>query len=158
MGNPREFRFPVTVQLEGGRAARASVVGKPDLLVATPPEFRGDMTGVWSPEDLLVAAAASCFCVTMAAVAERRLIPVHSLLIHGTGQVSERQDRRLGFTAIELDVRLVTDPGCENAAERACRRAEAQCLVATSLDAPVRVSVSIETAELALAAAQGSSS
>jgi organic hydroperoxide reductase OsmC/OhrA len=68
----KAFRFPVNVHWEGGRLTHASAPGKDELEVAPPPEFRGGVAGVWSPEDLLVAATASCYAVTVAAIAERR--------------------------------------------------------------------------------------
>ena len=44
--------------------------GKPDIQVATPPEFKGH-EGIWSPEDLYVASANICLMTTFWAVAER---------------------------------------------------------------------------------------
>jgi organic hydroperoxide reductase OsmC/OhrA len=54
----------------GGRLARVSIPGKQELQVATPPEFAGGVAGVWSPEDLFVAATATCYLVTLAGLAE----------------------------------------------------------------------------------------
>jgi organic hydroperoxide reductase OsmC/OhrA len=71
----KEFQFPVSVRWHGGRLARADSRKKESLEVATPPEFRGGLEGHWSPEDLLVAATASCFVLTLVAVAERRQAP-----------------------------------------------------------------------------------
>ena len=56
----KDFRFPVSVELVTGRLTRLSAVDKVDLHVATPPEFHGGLPGIWSPEELLVGAAASC--------------------------------------------------------------------------------------------------
>jgi organic hydroperoxide reductase OsmC/OhrA len=123
----------------------AAVSGKPALTVATPPEFRGGVEGVWSPEDLLVASAATCFAVTLVAIAERRGLPFPALAVHGAGSVSQRCDGPLGFTGIELDVMLSTDPGCESEAQEAAEAAERSCLVAVSLDLPVNVALDIRT-------------
>jgi organic hydroperoxide reductase OsmC/OhrA len=67
------------------------------------------------------------------------------------GHVSQRQDGRFGFVAIELDVRLVTDPEDVEAAERAARRAKDACLVSLALDVPVHVNVTVEQLEPAVA-------
>lgn len=146
---PKTHRFPVDVCWLGGRLTRASVNGKPDLTVATPPEFRGGVEGVWSPEDLLVAAAATCFTVTLVSVAERRGLPLRALGVHGAGSVTQRPDGRFGFTEIELDVVLATDPGREEDARSAAEAAERSCLVAVSLDTPVHVSLQVRTAAAA---------
>ena len=139
----KALRFPVSIQLEHGRLTRAEAFGKPDLEVATPPEFPGGIAGVWSPEDLLVTATASCYAVTLAAIAERREIPIYDLRVSGTGHVSKRDDGRFGFVAIELDAKVETAEECIPAAEAAARRAERGCLVGLALDVPIHVGVEV---------------
>ena len=139
----KAHRFPVVVHWKGGRLTRASAAGKPELEVATPPEFKGGIAGVWSPEDLLVASAASCYAVTLVAVAERRGIPLHRLEVNGTGHVARRDHGGLGFVAIELHVALETDPGSTAAAEQAARVAEDGCLIRMALDTPVHVKIDV---------------
>lgn len=143
----KTFRFPVDVQWRGGRMVEAWASDKAPLDIATPPEFKGGVHGVWSPEELVVAAAASCYAVTLAAVAERREVPLRELDVDGVGHVARRADGRLGFTVVELEVRVVTDPGLEAAAERAARKAEELCLVAVSLDVPIHVDLEVSVAK-----------
>lgn len=143
MSTMKEFQFPVSVRWRGGRLARATARSTSAIEVATPPELRDGLTGYWSPEDLLVGAAASCFALTLAAVAERRELPLLDATVHARGHVGQRCDGRLGFTVIELDADLETIPGCEEAVERAVRTAEQRCLVADALDTPVHVTASI---------------
>ena len=109
----KKFEFPVEVTWLAGRLTRASVAGKPDLEVATPPEFKHGIPGVWSPEDLLVGSLASCYAVTLLAVAERRGVPVRQLEVGGTGEATQRPDGRFGFTEVVLEVSLWTDSGFE---------------------------------------------
>ena len=149
----KAFRFPVSVHWYGGRLTRASAEGKPDLEVATPPEFKGGMAGVWSPEDLLVTAAASCYAVTLAAVAERHGIQLRGLDVKGTGHVEQRDDGRFGFVAIELRATLETDEAQVGAAERAARQAKELCLVGSALDVPIHLEVAARGTELAPATA-----
>jgi organic hydroperoxide reductase OsmC/OhrA len=63
----------VSIEWIDGKHVRAHVVGKAPIEIATPPEFKGEHPDVWSPEDFLVAAAASCFAVTF--VASRSTCP-----------------------------------------------------------------------------------
>jgi organic hydroperoxide reductase OsmC/OhrA len=141
----KDFRFPVSVSVVEGRLTRASVPGKHDLAVATPPEFAGGIPGVWSPEDLLVASAASCYAVTLTAVAERADVPIRELVVTGAGHVTRRDDGRFGFVAVELDARFETDEGSIDAARRAAAKAKALCIVTTALDVPVRVGVEVRS-------------
>jgi organic hydroperoxide reductase OsmC/OhrA len=143
----KALRFPISVRVEHGRLTRVEAFGKPDLEVATPPEFPGGIDGVWSPEDLLVTAVASCFAVTVVAIAERRELPIYDLRVSGTGHVSKRDDGRFGFVAIELDAEIETLPECIAAVDAVARRAERGCLIAQALDVPVHVGVAIRTAQ-----------
>jgi organic hydroperoxide reductase OsmC/OhrA len=142
----KEMQFPVSVRWRGGRLTRAESAGNDALEVATPPEFRGGLSGHWSPEDLLVTAVCSCFVLTLAAVAERRETPLLDATVTATGHMSRRDDNRFGFTVIEVDAQLETIPGGEDAVRAAASIAEDRCLVAQALDIPVHVAVTVTTA------------
>lgn len=141
MSVTKDFRYKVGVAWEGDRLTTVSSPGKPELTVATPPEFKGGVPGVWSPEDLLVASVASCFAVTLVAVAERRELPLRDLQVSGTGHLTARDDGRFGFVAIELTADVRTDDFAIDAVERAAKYAERACLVSMALDVPVHVEV-----------------
>jgi organic hydroperoxide reductase OsmC/OhrA len=113
--------------------------------LATPPEFPGGLAGYWSPEDLLVTSAASCFVLTLAAVAERLEAPLLDATVSATGRLSRRDTGRFHFTVIEIDAKLETIAGGEEAVRAAATAAEERCLVAHALDVPVRVTVSVKT-------------
>jgi organic hydroperoxide reductase OsmC/OhrA len=141
-------RYPVSVHWEGGRLTSAEAAGgKPELEVATPPEFNGGIPGVWSPEDLLVAAAASCLAVTLVSAAEARGVPLLALDVAGIGYLGKR-DGRLGFTSVELEVTAATEEGRERDLERAVHAAERGCMVARALETPVHVACTISTESL----------
>ena len=60
----KEFHFPVSTEWIGERRVAVRVEGKQTIEITPPPEFRGTDPTTWSPEDLFVAAAASCLAVT----------------------------------------------------------------------------------------------
>jgi peroxiredoxin-like protein len=140
---PREFRFPVEVAWSGGRRTTARVEGKEPLALATPPEFHGADPESWSPEDALVASAASCLAVTVAALAERAELPLHDLSVRADGVVGRRADGRFGFLRIEQAVVVETDRGREDEARALVARADEGCLVSVSLDLPVETTVDV---------------
>jgi organic hydroperoxide reductase OsmC/OhrA len=150
MSITKDFRYKVGVDWEGDRITNVSSPDKPDLTVATPPEFKNGVAGVWSPEDLLVAAVASCYSVTLVAVAERRELPLHSLHVSGTGHLTGRDDGRFGFVAIELTAVIRTDEPAIEAMERAAKHAGRACLVSMALDVPVHVDVTVRPLSRAL--------
>jgi peroxiredoxin-like protein len=134
----RTFRFPASVQWRGGRLTRASAHGKPELEVATPPEFKGGVEGVWSPEELLVTSLASCFTVTLAAVAERMGIDLETLSVDGVGYVDRGEDGRFRFDVIKLAVEIGAgaDP---RTLEKLVAQTELLCIVSLALSVPVQV-------------------
>jgi organic hydroperoxide reductase OsmC/OhrA len=142
----KEMQFPVSVRWRGGRLTRAESGDKEALELATPPDFRGGLSGYWNPEDLLVASACSCFVLTLAAVAERRAAPLLDATVTATGHMSRRNDGRFGFTVIEVDAVLETIPGGEEAVRTAATIAEDRCLVTQALNVPVNVAVAVTTA------------
>src|SRR4029450_10608201 len=79
MSITKDYRYRARVDWGGDRLTSVTSTGKPELEVATPPEFKGGVAGIWSPEDLLVASAASCFTVTLVAVLERRDLRVRDI-------------------------------------------------------------------------------
>ena len=145
----KSHRFPVSIQWWDGRLTQASAPGKPPLEVATPPEFKGGLPGVWSPEDLLVSAAAACYAVTLLAVAEAKRLTLLDLRVDGTGHVERRKDGRYGFVAIELVANIEVDPADVETAEKAARYAEDACLITLALDTPVHLELHVEARELA---------
>lgn len=142
----KDFRFAVEVKENAERVVEVTTDAGLALPVATPPEFRGGVHGMWSPEHLLVAGAASCFALTLAGIADRRQIPLHDISISGVGHMTRRADGRFGFVVVELAVEITTEAGFEENARRAARAAESGCLVAQALRIPVEVELNVRVA------------
>jgi organic hydroperoxide reductase OsmC/OhrA len=139
----KDFRYEVRTETATRRLVTLTADDKPKLVVATPPEFRGGIAGVWSPEDLLVASVATCYALTLSAIAERRDVPLQGFSVVGAGHVLRRADGEFGFAVIELAVELTVDAAYEQAARRAGRAAESACIVANALRIPVEVELDV---------------
>jgi organic hydroperoxide reductase OsmC/OhrA len=133
----KEFQFPLTVEWLGGRRVAAKVEGKQEVEIAPPPVFRGTDPTAWSPEDFLVAAAASCLAVTFTGLAEHDRLNYHNLKVDGTGTCGTRNDGHFGFTRLELQLTVDTEPADEARARAIAEKADSTCLVSASLDLPV---------------------
>jgi organic hydroperoxide reductase OsmC/OhrA len=138
----KEMQFPVSVRWRGGGLTIVEAHGG-QLEVATPPEFRTGLVGYWSPEDLLVASVTSCFALTLAAVSDRRGAALVDATITATGHMSHRDDGRFGFTVIEIDAKLETVEGGEDAVRAAAEAAQKHCIVTQALDVPVHLAVEV---------------
>jgi peroxiredoxin-like protein len=128
------------VLLGGGATGYATLsgAGLPNLASAPPTEFDGP-GDAWSPEQLLLAAVATCFMFTLRAVAQVSRMDFISVELAAEGTV-DRSDGKMRFAEIVLRPRLQVPAGTER--ERALRileKAEKTCLVSASLATPIRL-------------------
>jgi organic hydroperoxide reductase OsmC/OhrA len=143
MSTATTLHFPVSVAPRGRRRVRSEAPGKSALGVTAPPEFGGPDGSLWSPEDLLVNAVASCYALTLGSVARRLRVPLRDVNVRAVGDLERQSDGPYGFSRVELDVEFATDEGMEEVAERAAAVAKEQCLVGRALGIPVQVRVSV---------------
>jgi organic hydroperoxide reductase OsmC/OhrA len=139
----KEFHFPVAVEWIGERRVAAHVDGKPPIEVAPPTVFRGTDPSTWSPEDFLVAAAASCLAVTFTGLAARAGLTYTNLKVDADGIAGQRSDGRFGFTRLLLRLEIETDPADADNARQLADKAEQTCLVSASLDLPVETVIEV---------------
>jgi organic hydroperoxide reductase OsmC/OhrA len=139
----KDYRFSVTSTWLEDRRGTVAGRGTPDLDVAIPREFHGEHPDLWSPEELLLAACASSYELTLAAAAEHHELPLESIEISAVGHVTRRIDGRLGCVAIELDVRLATEPDRIAEAEELARRTKDACVVPLALATPLTLRVTV---------------
>ncbi len=69
----KKFIYKNSINWLAEKRGLLSSLGKPNIEVATPPEFRGHV-GIWNPEDLFVASVNSCIMTTFLYYAERERI------------------------------------------------------------------------------------
>ncbi len=106
--------------------------GKPEIQVATPPEFKGH-AGIWSPEDLYVAAANICLMTTFLAVAERAGLAFTAYHCEAEGRV-ELVEGKFQVTVITLRPHIALSSGDDaTKARELIEKAEANCLVSNSM-------------------------
>jgi organic hydroperoxide reductase OsmC/OhrA len=130
--HPFPHRYEVHLRDTGSGNALLDTADAPSLEVAAPVQFGG--TGDrWSPETLLVAAAASCLALTFRSIAVNSELAWQRLECDATG-VLERQEGVTRFTGLALRARLVLPAGGDpERAKRLLEKAEKSCLVTRSL-------------------------
>ena len=141
----KEFHFPLSVEWLHDRRVATHVKGKQAMQVAPPPEFKGTDPSTWSPEDLFVAAAASCLAVTFTGLAEKAGLVYDRLRVDADGVAGMRDDGHFGFRRVILGLCLEVAHGDEERARALAEKAEATCLVSASLDLPVETRITVST-------------
>jgi organic hydroperoxide reductase OsmC/OhrA len=152
MGFVKVHRYGVrTYPLENGRLTLEAPC-KPDLEVATPPEYKDGIRGVWGSEELLIGSLATSFELMALGIAKHEDVPIHAIRTDATGHVQSK-DGLLRFLVIELDVVVETDVGHEHDAELVATLAKERCIVAGVLDVPIRLTIKVHAADRELATA-----
>ncbi len=136
------YLYQASVKWTGQRKGMMSCAGKPDVPVATPPEFKGH-ENIWSPEDLFVASVNVCLMTTFLAVAERAGLAFSSYESTAEGRL-EFVEGTLQFTAITIRPSITMKPGGDAAkAKELIEKAEHNCLISNSVKARITLEPAI---------------
>lgn len=130
------YLYQTAVKWREQRKGAISCAGKPEVQVATPPEFKGH-EGIWSPEDLFVASANVCLMTTFLAVAERAGLAFSAYESRAEGRL-ELVEGKFQFTAITIRPTITLTAGGDVVkAKELIEKAEANCLISNSMKAKV---------------------
>jgi peroxiredoxin-like protein len=139
---PKVHTYRTTVKWTEQRKGMITCAGKPDIQVATPPEFKGH-EGIWSPEDLFVASANVCVMSTFLAFAERAGLAFASYESEAEGRL-ELIDGKFQFTTITMKPRITLKSGSDVAkAKELIQKAESNCLISNSMKTRVSLEPTI---------------
>ena len=67
----KTFRYTAKTTWSSARRGLLSAADKPNIVVGSPPEFKGE-PGIWAPEELLVGSVNTCLMLTFLALAQAR--------------------------------------------------------------------------------------
>ena len=140
------FRYQTDVLWKADRRAVVSAVGKPDIEVSSPPEFKGE-AGFWTPEDMFVASINLCTLLTLVAFAQHKGLAFVSYESAAEG-VLENIEGKYRFTEVILHPRMTvkSKEDIERARE-ILDSAHKGCLVSNSITTAVKVFPDIRVAQ-----------
>lgn len=139
----KTFAYSTDLRWTEDRSGVLSSEDRPELGVASPPEFKGP-PGVWTPEHLFVAAVDICTMTTFVAFARHKKIPIVSYQSHAEGTL-EFVDGGYQFTRITLRPRVVVgDATLLEQASAVLKDAHASCLVSNSIKSEVLLEPTVE--------------
>lgn len=143
MNFPHHYVVTAACQTEG--AVRLNAAGLPELASQPPKQFGGP-GDVWSPEDLLAAAVADCFCLSFRAIAAASKFAFNDLHCEVTGTL-DRVERAMLFTEFKVTARLVLPAGADaERGQKLLEKAEQTCLITNSLKSSVHLEATVVTA------------
>jgi organic hydroperoxide reductase OsmC/OhrA len=141
MPAPFPHQYEVSVQLEELAHAEGFLTAghEAPIKVGPPPQFDG-RSGHQSPEDLLLAAVASCHMTTLVALARRKAVPIKHYVSTASGTLEKTKDG-LRFTSIRLRVDASTDAGKEGELSQLIELAETHCIISNALRLKVELEI-----------------
>lgn len=155
MSNEHDYRLALrwsgatTSYAAYDRTFQLRVDGKPTLTGSADPHFRGDAS-LHNPEDLFVAAIASCHMLSYLALCARAGITVTGYVddVHGTMVTDARGGGR--FSQVMLRPRVQVAPGSDVARALALHHdAHERCFIASSCSAPIACDPTVTVADMA---------
>jgi len=136
------WTYEISVDWKEGKIGETRCEGMPTIEVATPPEFGGP-EGIWSPEDLLTSAVATCIMTSALFFVGRAKIQMRSYKSNAVGTM-EKTAAGLEITRIAIEVSIeLDDLAQEEAARKALEQAEKTCPLSNSLKCPVELTVNV---------------
>ena len=141
----KSFRYKAKTDWSSARRGTLSALGKPNIVVGSPPEFKGQ-PDIWPPEELLVGSVNTCLMLTFLTLAQAQgLIP--------TGYESEAEglleniEGKYRITEVTVRPRVTLNGAAElGRAREIMESVEAQCFISNSIKSKVTL-----TAEFVIA-------
>jgi organic hydroperoxide reductase OsmC/OhrA len=132
----KSFHFRAKTTWSAARRAVLSAAGKPDVVVGSPPEFRGEPDH-WAPEELLVASLNTCTMLTFITLASARGVTLVGYESEADGLL-ENVEGTYRITAVTMRPRVTLKSDAElEAARKAMDNVEAHCFIANSIKAKI---------------------
>ena len=134
----KQFIYRNSLKWLGQRRGLVSSLGKPDIEVATPPEFKGH-PGIWTPEDLLIASVNSCIMTTFLYYAEKDGLEFLNYESEAEG-VLEKIENQFIFSGIKIRAKILVkkDPDVQKAKDL-IELSKKVCLISNSVKSKVIV-------------------
>jgi len=144
-GEPVKYTYETRLRWTDGKKGVLSCEGKPDIMVACPPEFGGH-PGIWSPEDIFLASVEVCTLTTFLWFADKEHINLKSYSSKAAGTV-EMVGGVFKFSSITVKLRIgVSSKDDRTRVEKMLKKVERACLITNSIQTDVHIESEIVTA------------
>ena len=134
----KSFRYRAKTTWASARRGLLSAVEKPNIVVGSPPEFKGE-PDIWTPEELLVGSLNTCIMLTFLSIAQARGLTPASYESEAEGLLENVEGK---FRITEVTVRPHITVKGEGEIERAreiIERAEDECFISNSVKSKVKI-------------------
>ena len=131
----KSFRYKAKTTWSSARRGTLSAAERPNVVVGSPPEFKGD-GDVWAPEELLVGALNTCLMLTFLTMAQGRALTPVAYESEAEGLL-ENEEGKFRITEVTVRPRVAVKAEELEAARKIMEGIEAQCFISNSITAKV---------------------
>ena len=134
----KSFRYKAKTTWTSARRGLLSAVEKPNIVVGSPPEFKGE-PDVWTPEELLVGSVNTCIMLTFLSLAQARGLTPAAYESEAEGLLENVEGKyRLTEVAVRPNITVKGEVELERARE-IMERAEGECFISNSVKSKVKI-------------------
>ena len=132
----RSFHFKANTAWSFARRGTLSAFGKPNIVVGSPPEFKGE-PDIWTPEELLVGSVNTCMMLTFLTLAQAKGLTPVGYESEADGQL-ENIEGKYRITKITVRPRVSLKGKAEfELAREIMEHVEVQCFISNSIKSTV---------------------
>ena len=137
-GEPVKYNYTTQLEWTGEKKGMLRCEGKPDIMVACPPEFGGH-PNIWSPEDIFLASVEICTMTTLLWFTNKENIILKSYSSVASGMV-ELSGGVFQFSSITVKIKVcVSSKDDSSRVERLFKKVERACLITNSITTNVHI-------------------
>jgi organic hydroperoxide reductase OsmC/OhrA len=134
----KSFRYQNRLVWTKNRRGFSVLPGKPEIELGSPPEFKGE-AGVWSPEELLVAALNGCIMLTFISMAQAKQLEFLAYESSAEGAL-ENLDGKYRITEVTVSPSLTLKSAADlETARTLMAGVEEHCFISNSIRAKVNL-------------------
>ena len=134
----KSFRYKATTIWSGARRGMLAGAGKSQIIVGSPPEFKGG-PDVWAPEELLVGSLNTCLMLTFLSFAGARGLALTGYESQAEGLL-ENVDGKYRITEVTVRPHVAVESEAQiELAQKIMGGVEAQCFISNSITATVKL-------------------
>jgi organic hydroperoxide reductase OsmC/OhrA len=134
----KALRYKAKTTWSAARRGILSAPGKPNIVVGSPPEFKGE-PDIWAPEELLVASVNTCMMLTFLTLAQAKGLTPVGYESDAEGLLENVEGKyRITEVTVRPRVSLKSQSELQRARE-IMEGVEAQCFISNSIKSKVTV-------------------
>jgi organic hydroperoxide reductase OsmC/OhrA len=138
MSTYKSFHYKANTSWSSGRRGTLAAAGRPNIVVGSPPEFKGERD-VWAPEELFVGSVNTCMMLTFLTLAQARGLTPVGYASEAEGLL-ENVEGKYRITEVSVRPRVVVESDTQlELARKTMEGVEAHCFISNSITSRVKL-------------------